>query len=151
MGMASYQAGSAWKLNARCVMWCLSEWHCENPLNVFIIIGPKVGTQSLCRFSQLPPSTCVTGLPALLKLLRNYLRDFKCPLIGNGRHVCYCCLTSINTGGVWGWGGVIQPRRLQSGHCFSLCPADQLLYVLMRRRLHTTDLMVSDLAKATTF
>lgn len=98
VGMISHQAGSAWKLNTCCVMWCLSEWHCENPLNVFIIIGPKVGTQSLCRFSS-PPSPCVTGLPALLKLLRNYLRDFKCPLIGNGRHAGFCCLTSINTVG----------------------------------------------------
>lgn len=122
-------------------MWCLPEWHCENPLNVFIIIGPKVGTQSLCRFS-LPPSPCVTGLPALLKLLRNYLRDFKCPLIGNGRHAAIGCLTSISAVGTFQSGAATSaPFRSVSG-------SPDFFYVLMHHRLCATDLMASDLCES---
>lgn len=59
---------------------CLSEWHYENPLNVLVIIGPKVSTQSLVshKVSQdffflhtCHVSLSLPWLSVLLKLPRN--------------------------------------------------------------------------------
>lgn len=93
-----------WKLLL--FIWFISEWHCEDPLNVFIIIGPKVRTLSLCRFPAAPPrsfqvSPSLPWLSVLLKFLRNLSTDFKRPLIGCSRHTDFSRLAGINTKRKW--------------------------------------------------
>lgn len=51
--------------------WCVSEWHCKNPVNVLVIIGPKV---SKLLFIPILPLIFDS---VLLNLLRNLLWDLK--------------------------------------------------------------------------
>lgn len=88
-----------------CFILCISEWHCDNPRNVMVIIGPKVSTRYHVHTYLGLVFIAAKCLPvyheSLLTLVTNLSWDFKHPLIGCSRHTGFSRLAGINIRRKW--------------------------------------------------